>query len=126
MLEILVLSVLSPNIAARARHKGRAALPFVFLLLGCWVWGQLLGGFAGAAFAIMLGYEPDLLLAYVTSWVGAIAGTVVAFKKVNAVPIPTSHMSAAAATTTITPVTDRDNYEHDDHHDRDRGWGPIE
>jgi hypothetical protein len=85
VIEILILFSLSRNIAAKAREKGRKGAPYVFLLLGFWFGGELLGGIAGVivTMAATGEQEPNMVVAYVAALVTAIIGAVLAFQIVN-------------------------------------------
>src|SRR5262249_16297405 len=74
VLEILILISLGRNIAAQARAKGRSGPAYVFLLLGFWFGGEILGAIAAAVISVAVTGEgePDKLAMYVTSLVTAI------------------------------------------------------
>lgn len=88
MLEILILISLGRNIAAQARAKGRSGPAYVFLLLGFWFGGEILGAIAAAVISVAVTGEdePNMLAMYVAALVTAIIGAVIAFKIVGALP----------------------------------------
>src|SRR5262245_31195397 len=83
MIEVLLLYHLGTRIAARARHKGRAASPFVLLLIGVWLAGEFVGGGLGLGYAILgnVRYDRDVLvLIYIGALIGAGLGAYGAFR----------------------------------------------
>ena len=49
MFEIIVLFKLGRSIAARSRERGMHGTPAVFLLLGLWIAGEIVGALIGFA-----------------------------------------------------------------------------
>src|SRR5437016_1122974 len=59
MLEILVVVILCRRLGEKARQKGRTAGWFMLMLVGMWIFGELLGGVFAAAPIGALPLEPQ-------------------------------------------------------------------
>jgi hypothetical protein len=96
MLEIIVLVVLGQKIARMARDRGRAAWPWVLLLIGCWYGGAIAAAVLTmivmaivdpqAAAANPNGPPGDLLIFLASALGGAICGAIFAFVVVSLLP----------------------------------------
>jgi hypothetical protein len=96
MLEIVVLIVLGQKIAKMARSRGRAAWPWVILLIACWYGGAIAAGVTAAIVMAMADPQAaaanpndppeDLLIFIGAALVGAICGAVFAFVVVSQLP----------------------------------------
>jgi hypothetical protein len=80
MLEILVVIILCRRLGEKARQKGRTAGWYMLMLVGMWVFGELLGGVVG----ILLSDGQVTATAYVAALIGAALGAVGAFLIVGA------------------------------------------
>ena len=80
MLEILVVVILCRRLGEKARQKGRTAGWFMLMLVGMWIFGELLGGVVG----ILLSNGQVTGTAYVAALIGAALGAVGAFLIVGA------------------------------------------
>jgi uncharacterized protein (TIGR03067 family) len=76
VLEVIILIVLSRNIAERARGAGQSGPGAVLMLIGLWVVGAI-GGWAA------LGGGSNLLLGYCGAFIGGIVGARLAFSLVG-------------------------------------------
>src|SRR5437762_13228259 len=75
MLEILVVVILCRRLGEKARQKGRSAGWFMFMLVGMWIFGELLGAVVG----ILLSDGQVTATAYLAALIGAALGAVGAF-----------------------------------------------
>jgi len=78
MLEILLLYFLGKRIARMMRDKGRSPVGYVFMLVGLWIGGEVLGAFGTAAFIAAGSGQPGLL-PYAGALGGAALGAITAF-----------------------------------------------
>ena len=77
MLEVLLLVFLGKRIARMMRNKGRSPVGYVFMLVGLWIGGEILGAFGTAALAVDSG-GPGFL-PYIGALAGAALGATTAF-----------------------------------------------
>ncbi len=108
MLEILILIGLSKSIAAKANAKGRSGTPFVLMLVGLWIGGEICGAILGVIISVSSNpkaTEPNMVLIYGGALAGAIIGAVISFVIVNS----------------LADLSRRDDYDddYDDHDDDD-------
>jgi hypothetical protein len=85
MLEIILLIVLSIQIAKITKAKGRNPAGWVVMLIGLWIGGEILGGLIGAFGSLIAsgGEEPNLVAALVGALIGAATGAIITFSVVN-------------------------------------------
>jgi hypothetical protein len=88
MLEILVIIGLSRKIAATCKEKGRSAVGWIFMFIGLWFGGEVLGAIVGTigGLAASGGEEPGFLIPWVCGLLGAACGAAIAFAIVNGLP----------------------------------------
>ena len=85
MLEIIMLVVLSIQIANITKRKGRRPAGWILMLIGLWIGGEVLGAMIGV-FGSMIasgGDEPNMLAAIVGALLGAATGAIITFSVVN-------------------------------------------
>lgn len=89
MLEVIILFVLGKKIAQMASDRGRAAWPWVLMLVLCWFGGEVLAAI-GTVLVISDGNVPlgddALFIILGVGYLGAIAGAVITFVVVSALP----------------------------------------
>jgi hypothetical protein len=85
MLEIILLIVLSIQIANITKRKGRSPVGWILMLVGLWIAGEILGGLAGFFVSVMAGGadEPNLVIVLVGAIIGAATGAIITFSVVN-------------------------------------------
>lgn len=84
MLEILAVYVMAKKIAEMANEKGRSGIPYVLMLIGLWIGGEI----GGAVLGVILtqGKEENILMVYGLALGGAICGAVISFAIVGLLP----------------------------------------
>ncbi|CAN5654289.1 hypothetical protein BH09PLA1_BH09PLA1_33280 [soil metagenome] len=85
MLEILLVVWLGRKLAALARSKGRSPTGYVFMLIGLWIAGEVIGMIIGAMIASGTAGEFNFV-AYLFALVGAAVGAIGSFLIVRSLP----------------------------------------
>jgi hypothetical protein len=62
-----------------AKSKGRAAVGYVFMLIGFWIGGEVVGAIAGAVILAFAGVQPEFLTVIPFALAGAGLGAALAF-----------------------------------------------
>lgn len=115
MLEIIAVYLMAKKIAEMAAEKGRSAVPYVLMLIGLWIGGEVCGAVLGV---ILSKGRENMLMVYGLALGGAIAGAIITFVVVSALP-PVNDYDYERPRKKRRRRREEDNYEdYDDKHVR--------